>query len=574
MRGDTDRLLRLVDCVSESSADAIKFHGFTADGRSVPETQYHNVVSNLEISPEEWYGVIQKAKKYDLKIIVDVFDIESAELMSELGIDAFKIHAADIQNIPLLRTVAKTGKPLILYVGGATKMEIYESVEKVEKYGSENIILMYGLQNYPTSFEDSNLRKISQLKEEFKLPIGYASHTPGGSMQAKKLPAYAVAAGADLIECHFCLNRKNKRVDYISSLNPNEFEEMVRRVREIDTAVGTPTLNLSTAEKEYRQGVRKALYTKRRIGSGCQITEDDVVYLRGDENPNHHPVNMDQVIGKYTVKPIEKHTSLSMTDIDVKTTAVLACRSESTRLYGKPFQLLDEKSILQHIVDGLRTVPNLDEITLAIADTPSQSSYIEFADRNNLSYVIGPEIDVLQRCILAAQETSSDFVVKANTENPYVAYDLVEKAISTIIDKNADLVVMENLPLGSAVDTVSTQALVRSHKYGDDRHRSEFTSRFILENTDSFNIECVTPPYELQRPEIRLTVDYPEDLVLARKIMSGISDESVEPYLSIQSLISFLDKNPEIMDINKAFVDGTEDSIKQERPFAYGNREA
>jgi N,N'-diacetyllegionaminate synthase len=571
--GDTERLLQFVDTVGDSSADAIKFHGFTADGRSVPGTEYHTIVSNLEIPREQWVKVIQKAKDNDLSIIVDVFDIESCKLMDNLGIDAFKIHAADIQNTPLLREVAETGKPIILYIGGATPIEIRESIHQVKRYGSQEIALMYGLQSYPTSFEDSNLRKISLLKEEFERPVGYASHTPGGSKQAKRLPAYAVAAGADLIECHISLNRKNKRIDYVSSLNPSEFEEMVQGVREMETAVGTSTLGLTDAEREYRQGVRKALYTDRQIESGDQVTEDDVVYLRGDGNPNHYPIDMEQIIGKHTVRPIEKKTPITMADLNINTTAVLACRSESTRLYGKPFQLIGEKSILQHIVDGLRTIPNLDKIVLAIADTPSQSSYIEFADKNDLPYVIGPEIDVLQRCIFAAQETNSDFIVKANTENPYVAYDLIEKSISTIINKNADLVTMENLPLGSAVDTVSTQALLRSHKHGDDRHQSEFTSRFILENIDSFNIESIEPPNELQRPDIRLTVDYPEDLILARKIESHLQEEANHQYIALQQIISFLDENPEITAINESFADGNEKSIKQERPFAYGNKE-
>jgi N,N'-diacetyllegionaminate synthase len=569
--GDTQRLLRFVDAVSDSLADTIKFHAFTADGRAVPGTEYHTTVSNLEISDEQWAHVIKQARENGLNIVADVFDIKSAKLMDKLGIDAFKIHAADIQNTPLLETVAETETPVILYIGGSTLVEITESIRQLKRYDCQKIALMYGLQNYPTSFENSNLGKISILNERFEFPIGYASHAAGGSKQAKKLPAYAAASGADLIECHMSLNRKNKRVDYISSLNPTEFDEMIREVREVETAVGTPTFGLTDAEKRYRQGVRKSVYTRERIDSGSQITKDNIAYLRGDEDPDQYPIKIEQVVGKHTNKSIEKYTPIKMTDIDVKTTAALACRSESTRLYGKPLQLVGEKPILQHIVDGLRTVPNLDEIVLAIADTPSQSSYIDFAERNNIEYVIGPEIDVLHRCISVAQETESDFIVKANTENPYVGYKLIKDAISTIIETNADLVAMENLPLGSAVDTVSTEALLRSHEHGDERHQSEFTSRFILENSDSFNIETITPPEKLQRPDVRLTVDYPADLILAREIKSRLDIEADYSYLPLQSVISVLEANPELKSINDQYDDGTNTAIKQERPFMYGN---
>lgn len=95
--------------------------------------QYHTFVSNLGIPRERWAGIIQKVKENGVKVIIDVFDIESIKLMSRLEVDSFNIHAADIQNTPLRRTVAETGTPIILYIGGATKINISESIEQVEK---------------------------------------------------------------------------------------------------------------------------------------------------------------------------------------------------------------------------------------------------------------------------------------------------------------------------------------------------------------------------------------------------------------------------------------------------------
>lgn len=568
--GDIERITELVDTIGDTEADAVKFHVFTADGRSVPGSEYHEVVENLSIPFDDWTAVIDRARGHGLQVFTDVFDTESAEHVLAQGVDGIKIHAADISNVPLLETVAQADCPVLLYVGGSTEVEISTAIDHLERNGKSDIALMYGLQNFPTSFEGSNLGKVTALAYAFDRPIGYASHVAGGTSLAVELPSMAVAAGADIVECHVTDDRSAKHVDYISSLEPAEFDEMVRRVRTTEVTVGDRSLSLTDAEREYRESVKKTIYTTNEIQAGEQITTGDVQYLRGDDTLDVSRPQMEQVVGKRATETIPAYKPVSLKDLDMHTVAILACRSESTRLYGKPLQLVGDQPILAHICDRLDTLSNLDEIVLAIADTPSKESYVSFAEDWGIEYIVGPEHDVLKRCVMAAEQAEADFIVKANTENPFLAHELVERGLETAIKNHSDLIVLRKLPLGCAADIYSGPALAQSDKQGDDRHHSEFTSRFILDNRESFQVDVVEPDAALQRPEIRLTVDNPSDLMLVRNIYSALTDEDREHPVRLEKIIDYLDQQPSLLGSNEHKPDGTDENIQSERPIMYG----
>lgn len=251
---------------------------------------------------------------------------------------------------------------------------------------------------------------------------------------------------------------------------------------------------------------------------------------------------------------------------------VLACRSESTRLYGKPLQLVGDKPIIEHIYERIQQATMVDSTVVAAADTPSQHSYIDFAEKHGLPFVVGSEADVLQRLIDAADSVDADIVVRAMTENPYIYWNGVDNAISKHIEENADLTVMEGLPSGTFVDVHSVDSLKQSHKNGDDRHRSEYTSRFIIENPSDFTIAKLSPPEHIQQPQIRLTVDNPEDLVLVREIYDRLSDDQTQP-VPLAEIIQLVENNPSLLKINDQYPDGTSQKARDSRPFIYASSE-
>lgn len=314
--GSVDRLESLISAVGSTRADGIKFHAFCADNRAVPGSNYHTIVKNLEIPLDSWEHIFDKARSYDLKIFVDVFDITSAETILNLSPDCIKIHAADVANYPLLDKVLQGNCPIMIYVGGSVDSDISNAINYLKQAGKTDIALMYGLQNFPTSYDSSNTGKINALKSTFDVPVGYASHVSGESYHATELPALAVAAGADIIECHVTDDRSQKHIDHISALEPEEFDQMIRYVRETEVAVGNRTTSLTDAEKEYRNDVKKMVYTTAVIEAGETITENNATYLKGDkEFGSNHP-ELTQVVGKSVKRGMSKYEPILFDDLN------------------------------------------------------------------------------------------------------------------------------------------------------------------------------------------------------------------------------------------------------------------
>lgn len=228
----------------------------------------------------------------------------------------------------------------------------------------------------------------------------------------------------------------------------------------------------------------------------------------------------------------------------MKVAATLACRNNSRRLYGKPLQLLEEFSVLEYIIQNIQKQKNIDAIVLAISECRGNEAFIEIAQKHNLPYVLGDDRDVLLRLIKAAELVKADTVYRVTSESPFTYLEGISEAIETHESLNADYTAHANLPDGCMFELISLNALKISHKQGGDKHRSELVTLYINEYSQYFKKNILQLPREYQRPYYRLTIDFPEDLILCRKIIRNFGgDRHHIPYLDI---ISFLDKNPEL----------------------------
>lgn len=232
----------------------------------------------------------------------------------------------------------------------------------------------------------------------------------------------------------------------------------------------------------------------------------------------------------------------------MKVAAALACRVQSERLYGKPLQLIGEKTILEHLIDQLKTLKKLNKIVLAISEGEENTPFIKMAKKRGLDHVIGDEIDVLGRLIKAGEKVGADTILRATTESPFIYTEKIDDMIDHHFKTKADLTVYENLPEGAYVEIISLDALKKSHKLGSGKHRSELCTLYIFEHPEMFKVEKLKPPEKLRRPDIRITVDYPEDLIVAREIYKALSRPN--KLIKVEEIINFLDRHPEIKKIN------------------------
>ena len=228
----------------------------------------------------------------------------------------------------------------------------------------------------------------------------------------------------------------------------------------------------------------------------------------------------------------------------MKIIATLACRNNSKRLYGKPLQLLENYSVLEYMVNRLKEQKQIADIVLAISEAKGNEAFVELAERNNLKYVVGDDRDVLGRLIKACDLVGGDTVYRVTTESPVGYLEGLDEAIASHIEKNADYTAHAKLPDGVLFELIKLDALKLSHKNGDYKHRSELVNLYIEDNPSLFIKNILYIDKKWQRPDYRLTIDFPEDLILARKIIKHFGGDN--KYIPYKELITFLDENPQL----------------------------
>ena len=545
--GSVDTAKEITRRAAQAGADAIKYQRFTAAELLVPAHSMYGVFARLEMATDDWETLLACAREAGLDVFCDVFGHESVCAMEKADITGFKIHAPDVPNTPLLRLVGSLDRPVLLSGGGATWTEIGEAVESLRTSGAPTVVLVHGLQLFPTSIEDSGLARMAALREKFDLPIGYADHVSGDEPAALWLPLQAIGAGARLIEKHITLDRSAGGTDHHSSLVPDEFEGLVASIRAAERAFGSPGLALSAAELRYRDTMKKRLVASRAVRAGERLGADDLDYRRVEGVQGH--TRLSEVAGRVAARDLEANAPVLPGDVRRKVVAILACRVRSSRLYAKPLQLVGDEPIIVHLIERLRRVGRLDGIVLAISEDSENRAFVDLADSLRLPYVLGSERDVLGRLIAAADSVGADVAVRVTTENPYIYHENIDAMITHHLATDADVTICERLPNGSHVEVINVEALRRAHTFGDDRHRSELCTLFIFENVDAFKIERLQAPEDVSRPDLCLTVDTPEDLIVARAIHAGTG--RADGPVPLAAIIEFLDANPQIRKINE-----------------------
>ena len=544
--GEVTKAKKIIISAVNAKANAVKFQKIIADELAERDHENYQMYKNLEMTNKEWEELLKFSKKLKIKFYVDVFGLKGIKEISKLKVDGIKIHSTDVNNPKLLKFATKLKIPILLSTAGCTVSEIDYAVTELSK---NRVILMHSFQGYPTELKDLNLQKILSLKEKFRLPIGLMDHISGDSKLAMIVPLLGISLGAEIIEKHITLDRSEKGLDYFSALNPNEFLSLVSLIKKSQIAIGKKSFELGKNELQYRILHKKNAISKKILKKNTIINESMLEFKR--TKLKKEPLSLNNIVGRKCIKDIPKNTIITkslLENSEKKVVAVLACRVDSSRLFAKPLQLIGKFRILELLINQIKKSKSIKEIILAISNKPGNEIFVDFAQKNKLKFVLGDDDDVLKRLIDAAKYSDSDIIFRVTPENPFIYWEGIDDLIKKHIFGKYDLSIIEGLPLGSNYEIINRNALEISHKNGNKKHRSELCTLYINENQKKFKILKSKPAKKITRPDIRLTVDTPEDLIISRLIYKKISNN--KKIISLENIIKFLDKNPEVLKIN------------------------
>lgn len=311
--GSLELAKRLVKKAYEAGADYVKFQTFKADkgiSRRAKKAVYQientgkdeesqlEMVKKLELSYENHQILIDYCNELGIKFFSTAFDFDSIEYLHSLKLGIWKIPSGEVTNYPFLKRVAAFNEKTILSTGMCDMVDVRAAVDALYKNGlsKENLILLHCNTEYPTPFEDVNLKAMDALRKEFGVEVGYSDHTKG-----IEVPIAAVALGATVIEKHFTLDRNMEGPDHKASLEPDELKAMVSAIRNIEKAVGGDgTKHVSESERKNIAIARKSIVAAKDIKKGEQLTEENLTVKRPGTGIT--PMRWEEVLGTKAIR--------------------------------------------------------------------------------------------------------------------------------------------------------------------------------------------------------------------------------------------------------------------------------
>jgi len=310
---------KLIDIAKISGANAVKFQTFKADKIIIPDgpkANYHiettgrdkklswrDLLVSQEISKKMHIALIKHCKKRKITFLSTPYDEESADLLDELGVEAYKIASTDNDNYPLLAHIAKKNKPMLISTAMCSMKEVLKAKEVIKKNGCEKFAFLQCTGNYPSKTKDANINVIKTYIKKLNCPIGYSDHT-----QNDIAAIASISIGAKIIEKHFTVNKKLFGPDHRISLEALELKDFFKELRLAESSLGDHEKKVIKSEKENRLKLKKSIVTSEDLKKGQLITIKNIAIKRPGDGIR--PIDINKVLKKKIKFNLKKNTVL------------------------------------------------------------------------------------------------------------------------------------------------------------------------------------------------------------------------------------------------------------------------
>jgi len=321
--GSLERALESIRIAKETGANAVKIQTYTPDTMTIDCDKPDFLIDggiwdgyklyklyDEAHTPYDWHKVLfSYAKDIGITLFSTPFDETAVELLESLNTPAYKIASFELTDLPLIKLVSKTRKPLLMSTGMASEIEIEEAVKTARENGTESILLFHCVSTYPASTKTSNLRYISHLKKKYNLEVGLSDHTLNNSAAIA-----AIALGASAIEKHFTIDKENGP-DSDFSLDKNEFKNLVKSSNIAWQSLGNGENSRTNSEIKNKK-FRRSLYFVKNLKAGTIISEKDIRRIR--PSFGLPPKYYEQVLGSQLLKNVEAGDPVTWESINLK----------------------------------------------------------------------------------------------------------------------------------------------------------------------------------------------------------------------------------------------------------------
>lgn len=304
--GNLEMAMQLIEKAAKAGVDYVKFQTFKSEklvSRHATKAEYQKantegedsqlkMLQQLELSVDDHLRLIEHCNHCGIKFLSTAFDLDSIDFLDSLNLDLWKIPSGEITNLPYLRRIAQKGSRVIMSTGMCEPEDIEAALNVLTTNGTplENITLLHCNTEYPTPWNDVNLRAMHDIANRFNVPVGYSDHTKG-----IEVPIAAVALGATVIEKHFTLDNNLPGPDHKASLEPQQLKAMVDAIRHIEQALGNGVKQISESERKNIAIARKSIVAATEIKEGELFTEENLTVKRPGGGIS--PMKWDEVIG-------------------------------------------------------------------------------------------------------------------------------------------------------------------------------------------------------------------------------------------------------------------------------------
>ncbi|MDA8895976.1 N-acetylneuraminate synthase family protein [Bacteroidia bacterium] len=519
--GEFEYMHTLVTELAKTDIHAVKFQYVIPSEFGDPESENYIELNRLKFTHEEFQKLLDIFPDGQT-VLFDVFAEESYKRVLDLKsknqrlkINGVKLHVTNSMDFDLLRKAASDFDTIFISISGLTAIEINELISMAKNEGFFNaLVLVYGVQNYPTKPESIKINKLSELKKIFGVAVALSDHLDGDNCISSDMIVYAQLLGYDYIEKHVTQDRSRRLDDDHAALNVNELILGMEKLKMVASTFTNNVLDLSADELDYRNKSKQAIYSNASILAKNRMGKDQIAMKRqegNDQNPNY--LNLHDILENPLVRDVDAGKRMEYKDFDRKVTGYILCRSSSSRFPNKCYQEVEPGvESLRLLIQRLKKSKTVNHWVICTTEDHEDNQVEEIGIDEGLTVVRGSE-NVYQRFKTAFEATErTDAFLRITADNVFIDPNQIDQILPDFLDQNFDYYRHSKVIDGCDFEIIKTQAYNTLEVYFTNYKEEAEYMTLYLENGYFRIMPAQEYDFGIQYLDYRFTLDFKEDM--------------------------------------------------------------